>query len=49
VHLEILIRKPESKCGLGRSRHGLEDNMKMNSKAMACEDMSGIHLPQGRD
>jgi len=39
VHTGFWYRKPEGKTTLGRTRHRIEDNFKMDLKGIVCEDM----------
>jgi hypothetical protein len=45
----ILVGYPQGKGQLGRSRHRLEDNIKMNRKEIECEGVDKIHLAQDRN
>jgi len=45
----VLVGKPEGKRPLGRLRHSLEDNIKMDLKGVGCGGMDWIELAQGRD
>jgi hypothetical protein len=47
VH-NILIGKPEGKRPLRRPRHTWEDNIKVDLKETACENVDWIHLAQDR-
>jgi hypothetical protein len=47
VH-RILIGRPEGKRPLGRSRRGMEDNIKMDTVKTGCEVVDWIHLAQDR-
>jgi hypothetical protein len=42
----ILVRKPEGKRLLGRHRHGLEGNMRMNHRNIMCKAVSLILLAE---
>jgi hypothetical protein len=44
----ILVGKPEGNRQLGRHRHTLEDNIKMDKK-IGWEGVDWIHLAQDRD
>ena len=44
-----LVGKPEGKRPLGRSRHGWEDNIKMDLQEMGCGDVDWTELAQDRD
>jgi len=46
---KMLIRKSEGNRPLGTSAHGLENNINMNLKATACENMEWMHLAQDRE
>jgi hypothetical protein len=37
----VLVGKPEGKRPLGRPRHGLEDNIKMDLQEMGCGAWTG--------
>jgi hypothetical protein len=41
---EILVGKPERKKTLGRTRRRWEDNIEMDLKVTACEDVYWIEL-----
>ena len=45
----VLVRKPEGKRPLGRPRHRLKDNIKMDPQKMGGGDMDWIKLAQDRD
>jgi hypothetical protein len=45
----IIVRSPEGKTPLGRSRHGLEDNNAMDHKEIVCEHVGWIHLVGSTD
>jgi hypothetical protein len=45
----ILVGKPEGKRPLGRTRHGWEDNIKMDLKGIGWGGMDWIDLAQDRD
>jgi hypothetical protein len=38
----VLVGKPEGKRPLGRSRHGWEDNIKMDLQQLGCGGMEGL-------
>jgi hypothetical protein len=40
---KVLVRKHEGKRPLGRHRHNLEDNIKMDIGEIRWEDMDWIH------
>jgi hypothetical protein len=44
-----LARKPEGKGPLGRDRHRLEDNIKMDIQEVGCGGMDWIVLAEDRD
>jgi hypothetical protein len=46
---KVLVRKPEGKRPLGRSRRRWEDNIKMDLKEIWFEVVNWIHLAQNRD
>jgi hypothetical protein len=45
----ILVRKPEGKRPLGRSRRRWVDNIKMDLREIGWDDMDWIDLAQDRD
>jgi hypothetical protein len=45
---EILVRKPEGKRSLGRSRHRWQD-IRMDLREVEWEGVNWIHLAQDRD
>jgi hypothetical protein len=45
----VLVRKPEGKRPMGRSRVGLEDNPKMDLQEVGSGGMDWIELAQERD
>jgi hypothetical protein len=45
----ILVGRPEGKRPLGRSRHRLEDNIRMNLRETGWGVMDWIYLAQDRD
>jgi hypothetical protein len=45
---KILVRKPEGKRPLGRPRHKWENNIKMDLKETAWEDVDLTHMTLGR-
>ena len=44
-----LVRKPEGKRPLGRSRRRWEDNIKLDLQEMGCGGLDWIELAQDRD
>jgi hypothetical protein len=44
-----LVGKPEGKEPLGRPRHRLVDNIKIDLREIGWGDIEWIHLAQGRD
>jgi len=44
-----LVRKPEGKRPLERSRHRREDNFKMDLQAVGCGEMEWIEMARYRD
>jgi hypothetical protein len=44
-----LVGKPEGKRPLGRPRHRLEDNIKMDLQEVECEAKDWINVAQDRD
>jgi hypothetical protein len=45
---QILVRKPEEKRSLGRSRRRMDDNIKMDLKEITGGNVDWIHLVQSR-
>jgi hypothetical protein len=45
----ILVAKPEGKRTLGRTRHRLEDNIKMDPGEIVWSAVNWIHLVEDRD
>jgi hypothetical protein len=45
----ILVGRPEGRRPLGRSRHRLEDNIKMDLQEVGWGDMDWIGMAQDRD
>jgi len=45
----VLVRKPEEKRPLGRPRHRLVDNIRMDLQEVGCGYMDWIGLTQDRD
>jgi hypothetical protein len=45
----VLLKKPEGKKPLGRSRRGWKDNIKMDLQVMGCRGIDWIELAQVRD
>jgi len=45
----VLVRKPEAKRPLGRSRRRWEDNIKMDLQEVECGDIDWIELVQDMD
>jgi len=45
----VLVRKPEGRRPLGRSRHRWGDNTKMDLQEVECGGMDWINLAQDRD
>jgi hypothetical protein len=46
---KILVGKPEGKRPLARPRRRWEDNIRMDLRAVGCEDVEWIYLAQDRD
>jgi hypothetical protein len=46
---KILVRKPEGKRRLGRTRRNWEDNIKMELQDVGCRGVDWIDLAQDRD
>jgi hypothetical protein len=46
--IQILVRKPEEKRPLGRTRRRWEDNIKMGLREIRWDGMDWIHLVQDR-
>jgi hypothetical protein len=46
---KILVRKPEGKKPLGRTRCGREDNARMGLREVVWEGVDWTHLAQDRD
>jgi hypothetical protein len=49
VLYRVLVRKPEGKKHLGRTRSRWEDNIKMDTQEVECGAMDWIDLAQDRD
>ena len=49
VAYRILVGKPEGRSPLGRPRHRLDDNIKMDLQKVGCWGMDQIDLAQDRD
>jgi hypothetical protein len=49
MHTNLLVGKSEGKRPLGRSRHRLKDNIKMNLRDTGLKGVDWIHLVQDRD
>jgi hypothetical protein len=45
----VLVKKPEGKRALGRSRRRWKDNIKMEPQKVGCGGMNWIDLPRDRD
>jgi hypothetical protein len=45
----VLVGKPEGKRPLGKTRHGWEDNIKMDFQEVGCGGVGCIELVQDRD
>jgi hypothetical protein len=45
----VLVGKPEGKRPLGRPRHRLDENIRMDLQDVACGGMDWIGLAQDRD
>jgi hypothetical protein len=45
----MLVGKPEEKGPLGRCRHILENNIKVDIRDIGCENIDWIDLPQNRE
>jgi hypothetical protein len=45
----MLVVEHDEKGPVGRSRHGMEVNVKMDLKEMWFEDVDWIHLAQDRE
>jgi hypothetical protein len=45
----VLVGKPEGKRPLGRPRHRLEDNIKIDLQKLGCGVLDWIELAQDRD
>ena len=45
----VLVGKPEGKRLLGRPRHRLEDNIKMDLQEVGCDSTDCIGVAQDRD
>jgi hypothetical protein len=46
---KVLVGKPEGKRPIGRPKHRLEDNIKMDLQEVECEDKDWIDVAQDRD
>jgi hypothetical protein len=46
---DILVRRPEGKRPLGRSKRRREDNIRMDLRDIGWNIVNWIHLAQGRD
>jgi hypothetical protein len=46
---EVLVRKLEGKKPLGRPRHRLDNDIKINLKEIGRDGMDWIHVAQDRD
>jgi hypothetical protein len=44
-----LVRKPEGKRPLGRTRYRWEDNIRMDLRKLGWEDVEWMHLVQDRE
>jgi hypothetical protein len=45
----VLVRKPEGRRPLGRSRHRWEDNIRIDLREVGCGCVDWMELAQGRD
>jgi hypothetical protein len=46
---KMLVRKPEAKRKLGRSRHRWKDTMRMDLREIGWKGMDWMHLTQDRE
>jgi hypothetical protein len=45
----VLVRKPEGKRPLGRHRHRLKNNIRMDLREIGWEDVDWLHLAEYGD